>query len=72
MAAVVAELKRQGRGAVQLAGADAIVDNIAPRLRMGDVVAILSNGGFGGIYEKLPARLRVLSGKPAAEGMAKA
>ena len=25
----------------------------------GDVVAILSNGGFDGIYEKLPARLAV-------------
>jgi UDP-N-acetylmuramate: L-alanyl-gamma-D-glutamyl-meso-diaminopimelate ligase len=28
-----------------------------PRLRQGDVVAILSNGGFDCIYEKLPARL---------------
>ena len=26
-------------------------------LRAGDVVAILSNGGFGGIYEKLPRAL---------------
>ncbi len=34
--------------------ADAIVAEIAPRLRSGDIVAILSNGGFGGIYEKLP------------------
>jgi hypothetical protein len=24
------------------------------------VVGILSNGGFGGIYEKLPARIRSL------------
>jgi UDP-N-acetylmuramate: L-alanyl-gamma-D-glutamyl-meso-diaminopimelate ligase len=31
----------------------------APELRSGDVVAILSNGGFGGIYEKLPERLKV-------------
>jgi hypothetical protein len=30
-------------------------------MRSGDVVAILSNGGFGGIYEKLPARLRILA-----------
>ncbi len=37
--------------------ADEIVDAIAPRLRGGDVVAILSNGGFDGIYEKLPRRL---------------
>ena len=32
-------------------------------MRTGDVVAILSNGGFGGIYEKLPARLRALAGE---------
>jgi UDP-N-acetylmuramate: L-alanyl-gamma-D-glutamyl-meso-diaminopimelate ligase len=36
------------------ADADAIVAAIVPELRSGDVVAILSNGGFGGIYEKLP------------------
>ncbi len=40
------------------ADADAIVAAIAPQLAPGDVVAILSNGGFDGIYEKLPARLR--------------
>jgi len=38
--------------------ADAIVNSIAPQLQSGDVVAILSNGGFDGIYEKLPSRLR--------------
>jgi len=26
---------------------------IAPNLREGDVVAIMSNGGFGGFHEKL-------------------
>jgi hypothetical protein len=35
-------------------------------MRSGDVVAILSNGGFGGIYEKLPARLRALEADAAA------
>jgi UDP-N-acetylmuramate: L-alanyl-gamma-D-glutamyl-meso-diaminopimelate ligase len=39
---------------------DTIVEEIAPQLAPGDVVAILSNGGFDGIYEKLPARLRNL------------
>ena len=43
--------------------ADAIVRAVAPELRPGDVVAILSNGGFGGIYEKLPERLRTLAAK---------
>ena len=54
---VVDELTKRGRPAWHLADADAIVATITPELRPGDVVAILSNGGFGGIYEKLPARL---------------
>jgi UDP-N-acetylmuramate: L-alanyl-gamma-D-glutamyl-meso-diaminopimelate ligase len=40
-------------------GANEIIEALAPKLRSGDVVAILSNGGFDDIYEKLPARLRV-------------
>lgn len=55
--AVIEQLKREGHLARECRDADAIVDAIAPELREGDVVAILSNGGFGGIYEKLPARL---------------
>jgi UDP-N-acetylmuramate: L-alanyl-gamma-D-glutamyl-meso-diaminopimelate ligase len=39
-------------------GVDEIISSIAPQLRSGDVVALLSNGGFDGIYEKLPARLQ--------------
>jgi|SRR5271166_916322 len=59
-AAVIAALKASGKPARLLATADAIVESIAPELREGDVVVILSNGGFGGIYEKLPARLKSL------------
>jgi UDP-N-acetylmuramate: L-alanyl-gamma-D-glutamyl-meso-diaminopimelate ligase len=55
---VVRALNAEGTQAELLADADAIVDGIAPHLAAGDVVAILSNGGFDGIYEKLPARLR--------------
>ena len=55
---VIDDLKRRGLPAWHLADADAIVSTIAPELKPGDVVAILSNGGFGGIYEKLPARLQ--------------
>ncbi|HEU5340762.1 UDP-N-acetylmuramate:L-alanyl-gamma-D-glutamyl-meso-diaminopimelate ligase [Edaphobacter sp.] len=51
---VVAALNARGVPAAVLADADAIVTSLAPRLREGDVVAILSNGGFGNIYEKLP------------------
>ena len=40
---------------------DSIVRMTAPEMCTGDVVAILSNGGFGGIYEKLPQRLEALT-----------
>jgi UDP-N-acetylmuramate: L-alanyl-gamma-D-glutamyl-meso-diaminopimelate ligase len=55
---VVRALNAAGTPAQLYADVDAIVDGIVPRLESGDVVAILSNGGFDGIYEKLPARLR--------------
>jgi UDP-N-acetylmuramate: L-alanyl-gamma-D-glutamyl-meso-diaminopimelate ligase len=61
---VIDEIQKRGKQARILADADAIVALIAPELREGDVVAILSNGGFGGIYEKLPQRLRSLGVKP--------
>ena len=54
---VVRRLREQGATAELLSDANAIVNSIVPELRPGDVVAILSNGGFDGIYEKLPARL---------------
>ncbi len=58
-AAVVADLNANGKPARLLPDADAIVEAISPELQPGDVVAILSNGGFGGIYEKLPAKTEI-------------
>jgi UDP-N-acetylmuramate: L-alanyl-gamma-D-glutamyl-meso-diaminopimelate ligase len=58
---LAAEIQQHGRPVRLLADADEIVETIASEMRSGDVVAILSNGGFGGIYEKLPARLRILA-----------
>ena len=58
---VVSEVQSRGKHARVLADADTIVSTIVPELRAEDVVAILSNGGFGGIYEKLPERLRQLA-----------
>jgi UDP-N-acetylmuramate: L-alanyl-gamma-D-glutamyl-meso-diaminopimelate ligase len=55
---VVRALNSEGTPSKLLADADAIVADLAPQLAPGDVVAILSNGGFDGIYEKLPAHLR--------------
>lgn len=55
---VVTKIRSSGKRARELRDADSIVETISPELRSGDVVAILSNGGFDGIYEKLPQRLR--------------
>jgi UDP-N-acetylmuramate: L-alanyl-gamma-D-glutamyl-meso-diaminopimelate ligase len=61
-AAVVSGVKRLGKPAREMADADEIVEAVTPELESGDVVAILSNGGFGGIYEKLPRKLEELRG----------
>src|SRR5205807_741647 len=58
--AIVSGLTKLRKPAREMKDADAIVDAVAPELRSGDVVAILSNGGFGGIYEKLPRKLEEL------------
>jgi UDP-N-acetylmuramate: L-alanyl-gamma-D-glutamyl-meso-diaminopimelate ligase len=56
--AVVAALNAAGTPATLHPDAPAIVSALAGTLRSGDVVAILSNGGFGDIYNLLPAVLR--------------
>ncbi len=60
---VVAALNARKIPSTLLADAEAIVKAIVPQLRDGDIVAILSNGGFGGIYEKLPSA--IAGGTPA-------
>jgi len=57
---VVAALCARGFQSAVFPDADAIVAAVAPDLRPGDVVAILSNGGFGGIYQKLPQAIAKL------------
>ena len=69
---LAADIQKHGSRARLIADADGIVQTIAPEMRSGDVVAILSNGGFGGIYEKLPARLRALAGEAAGLNAANA
>ncbi len=63
--AIVQGLRVQQRRARLLKDADEIVEVVAPELKPADVVLILSNGGFGGIYEKLPRRLKAKIGVPA-------
>jgi UDP-N-acetylmuramate: L-alanyl-gamma-D-glutamyl-meso-diaminopimelate ligase len=50
---VVADLAAAGRAAYYEADVDAIIARLKPLVREGDVVVILSNGGFGGIHERL-------------------
>jgi UDP-N-acetylmuramate: L-alanyl-gamma-D-glutamyl-meso-diaminopimelate ligase len=68
LAAVAAHLQKQGHRARIVPTVEGIVQLVVPELRSGDVVAILSNGGFGGIYEKLPLRLQSLAANPAKAG----
>ena len=54
---VIAALNAEGTPAELCADVAAIVESLNQQLQPEDVVAILSNGGFDGIYEKLPTRL---------------
>ena len=54
---LINDITGQNKPALALPGADEIIDHLAPQLRTGDVVAIMSNGGFGGIHDRLLARL---------------
>ncbi|MBP6004099.1 MAG: UDP-N-acetylmuramate:L-alanyl-gamma-D-glutamyl-meso-diaminopimelate ligase [Pyrinomonadaceae bacterium] len=55
---LVSDIAASGKEASTFPDADAIVEHLAPELRDGDVVAVMSNGGFGGIHEKLLLELR--------------
>jgi UDP-N-acetylmuramate: L-alanyl-gamma-D-glutamyl-meso-diaminopimelate ligase len=50
---MIGELQAAGKAASHLKDADAIVADLAPRLKARDVVLVMSNGGFGGIHQKL-------------------
>lgn len=50
---LVADIAATGRRASTFPNADAIVEHLAPYLSDGDVVAVMSNGGFDGIHDKL-------------------
>lgn len=55
---LVADIAETGKPASTFADADAIVDSLTGQMHDGDVVAVMSNGGFGGIHEKLLQCLR--------------
>lgn len=55
---LVKDIELQGKSAYSHPDADAIVDHLAPELAGGDVIAVMSNGGFGGIHDKILDVLR--------------
>ncbi|MER3426505.1 MAG: UDP-N-acetylmuramate:L-alanyl-gamma-D-glutamyl-meso-diaminopimelate ligase [Pyrinomonas sp.] len=56
--ALVHKLRERGTPAFCIQGVDEIIRHLLPELRAGDVVAIMSNGGFGGIHDRLLSALR--------------
>ncbi|MCB9723411.1 MAG: hypothetical protein H6748_05115 [Spirochaetaceae bacterium] len=57
---VAAALRARGRDARAFAEIDAIVDWVVSGRRDGDVVLVMSNGAFGGIWERLLQALRAV------------
>ena len=50
---LVSDLKRKGTSARHLPDVEAIVKTVAEEAKPGDLVVVMSNGGFGGIHGKL-------------------
>ena len=56
---VAAELRASGRPARVIPEVDGIVSRLSETCRAGDLVLVMSNGGFGGIQGKLAASLSI-------------
>jgi UDP-N-acetylmuramate: L-alanyl-gamma-D-glutamyl-meso-diaminopimelate ligase len=54
---IVRAVTASGKRARHIPTVDEIVATIAEEAREGDIVIVMSNGGFGGIHEKLLAAL---------------
>jgi UDP-N-acetylmuramate: L-alanyl-gamma-D-glutamyl-meso-diaminopimelate ligase len=54
---LIQDLRDMGRAAWNLGDVAGIIRKVCEEARSGDLIVIMSNGGFGGIYEKLPAAL---------------
>ena len=55
---LIEDISHNNKPAFELPNATEIIDHLLPQLREGDVVAIMSNGGFDGIHEKLLSALK--------------
>ena len=59
---LVSDISAEGVPAAAFAGADELLPHLVGVARPGDAVLIMSNGGFGGLHEKLLEALRGLPG----------
>lgn len=57
--ALVERWKKAGKRATYIPAVPDIVSSLGKTLSSGDVVLVMSNGGFGGLHEKLLAELKV-------------
>jgi UDP-N-acetylmuramate: L-alanyl-gamma-D-glutamyl-meso-diaminopimelate ligase len=55
---LIRDLQQRGCTAWNLGTVDGIIQKICADSRPGDLIVIMSNGGFGGIYDKLPQALK--------------
>ncbi|HJX74659.1 MAG TPA: hypothetical protein VJ307_10980, partial [Candidatus Deferrimicrobiaceae bacterium] len=65
---VVASLRGVGRNAEYIEKVDRIVTHLSGTSRAGDLILIMSNGGFGGIQGKLVRSLETRSIVPPVPG----
>jgi UDP-N-acetylmuramate: L-alanyl-gamma-D-glutamyl-meso-diaminopimelate ligase len=54
---VMSDIRAQGKDAYYLEDAEKISDKVAEIAKAGDIVIVMSNGGFGGIHELLKKKL---------------
>jgi UDP-N-acetylmuramate: L-alanyl-gamma-D-glutamyl-meso-diaminopimelate ligase len=52
------DLEKRGRGVVVGTSSEALAGQIAQKAKAGDVILVMSNGGFDGIYQKLEEQLK--------------
>jgi UDP-N-acetylmuramate: L-alanyl-gamma-D-glutamyl-meso-diaminopimelate ligase len=64
---VIDTLRRRGRSAHYLPDAPSIVDHVGLHAAPGDVIVVMSNGGFDGIHERLLDRLSSMATESAEQ-----
>jgi UDP-N-acetylmuramate: L-alanyl-gamma-D-glutamyl-meso-diaminopimelate ligase len=50
---MISTMREQGREADYIPSTEAIVSQLVPQVKSGDIIVIMSNGSFGGIHDKL-------------------